>query len=195
YFVSMHADKIVAQPATITGSIGVFSGKFVLKGLYDKLGITKELLLRGAHADIFSEYRPWDEEETARMDELMLSFYRDFVTRAAQGRGKSYDQIDAVAQGRVWTGTEALAVGLVDRLGGLEDAVALAKDRAKIARDQDVDLIVLPERKGLLETILERQEDSLETALPSDVRALLHWAHTASRGGLSARLPYHLRVR
>jgi protease-4 len=195
YYVAMGADAIVAQPGTITGSIGVFSGKFVLKGLYDKLGITKELLLRGEHADIFSEYRAWDDEERARMDELMVSFYRDFVTRVAQGRGKSFDEIDAVAQGRVWTGTEALAVGLVDRLGGLEEAVLLAKDRARIARSQDVHLIVLPARKGLLETILERQEDSLETALPADIRALLRWAHTSARGGLFARLPYHLSVR
>src|SRR5262245_26191418 len=120
YYISMPADAIVAQPATITGSIGVFSGKFSLRGLSDKLGLRQEAVERGRNASMFSEYRPWTEYERGRMRDLMLSFYEEFVTKAAKGRGRTYEEIDRVAQGRVWTGADALKVGLVDRLGGFE---------------------------------------------------------------------------
>src|SRR5688500_16085015 len=172
YYIAMAADAIVAQPSTITGSIGVFGGKFTLRGLYDKMGISKEILTRGRNADLFSEYRPWDDEERAKFRGLMVSFYEEFIKKAAEGRKKTYADVDAVAQGRVWTGTEALRHGLVDKLGGLEVAVGIAKERAKIAADQEVNLVIVPERKGLLETILERQEEEVgESALlPAELR-------------------------
>ena len=138
YYIAMSSDAIVAQPATITGSIGVFGGKFSLHGLYDKLGITKEILDRGERASMFSEYRPWTDEERDRIRTLMVSFYRDFVGKVAQGRKKTYEDVDAVAQGRVWTGSDALQHGLVDRLGGMDVALAVAKEKASIARDQEV---------------------------------------------------------
>ncbi len=197
YYISMGSDAIVAQPTTITGSIGVFGGKIILHGLYDKLGITKEILLRGQHADIFSEYRPWSDEERAKYRSMMVAFYQDFITRAAQGRGKTPQEIDAIAQGRVWTGAEALDHGLVDRLGGLDVAVGLAKERAKIGRDQEVNLVVLPERKGFIETILERQEDGVDTTvlLPPDLRRVARWVRSLARGDVVARLPFDLQVR
>jgi len=196
YYVAMGTDAIVAQPGTITGSIGVFGGKFTLHGLYDKIGMTKEILTRGQHADLFSEYRPWNDEERAKYRSLMVNFYQDFVKRAAEGRKKSYEDIDAVAQGRVWTGTEALDHGLVDRLGGLNVALDLAKERARIGKDEEVNLVVLPEHKGFIETILERQEDGMEArvGLPLDVRRLLRWATSMTRGDVTARLPFDLRV-
>jgi protease-4 len=195
YYVAMGSDAIVAQPGTITGSIGVFGGKFSMRGLYDKLGLRKELLKRGRHADLFDEYRPWTDEERAHVHRMMAAFYTHFVTKAAEGRKKSYEQIDSVAQGRVWTGEDALAHGLVDRLGGFEVALALAKDKAKIPAGQEVRLVVLPERKGLFETFLERQEEGLETALPDDVRALLRWATLLRDGQPLTRLPFELRIR
>jgi protease-4 len=196
YYIAMAADAIVAQPTTITGSIGVFGGKFTLHGLYDKVGMSKEILTRGQHADLFSEYRPWNDEERAKFRSMMVSFYQDFVTRAAEGRKKSFEDIDAVAQGRVWTGTEALNHGLVDRLGGMDVALGLAKERARIGKDEDVNLVVLPERKGFIETVLERQEDGAEAmvALPLDVRRLLRWMTSVTRGDVVARLPFDLRV-
>src|SRR5699024_7613036 len=129
-------------------------------------------------ADLFSEYRPWDEADRAKFRGLMESFYREFVTKAADGRKKSYEDVDAVAQGRVWTGAEALRHGLVDKLGGLDVAVAEAKARAKIDAGDEVALVVVPERKGLLETIIERQEEEVgESALlPRDLRSFLRWA-------------------
>ena len=194
YYVAMGSDAIVAEPGTITGSIGVFSGKFSLHGLYDKLGISKEILTRGRHAAVFSEYRPWDDEERTRVRELMESFYKDFVTKAAQGRRKRYEDVDAVAQGRVWTGTEAQRHGLVDRLGGFALALELAKEKASIGKNEEVRLVVLPERKNLLEQILDRQDDGLQTSLPADVRALLRWAVTLGDGQPLARLPFDLRI-
>jgi protease-4 len=191
----MGSDDIVAQPGTITGSIGVFGGKMSLRGLYDKVGLSKEILARGRHAALFSDYRPWTEEERARIRALMVAFYEDFLQKASQGRGKTREQVHDVAQGRVWTGVEAKRIGLVDHLGGLDVAIAVAKERAHIAKDQDVRLVELPERKGLLETILERQEEGAEALLPVDVRATLRWAAVLGDGRPVARLPFELRIR
>jgi protease-4 len=194
YYIAMAGDVIVAQPATITGSIGVFGGKFSLRGLYDKLGIVKETVARGRHATIFSEYRPWDDSEREHMHALMSAFYRDFVGRVAEHRSKTYEQAHQVARGRVWSGAEALANGLVDRLGGLDTALSVAKEKAGIPADQEVTLVALPARKGLFELLFEPQEDAaLAAALPRDVRRLLHWATRASTGPI-ARLPFDLRV-
>jgi len=194
YYVAMGSDAIVAEPGTITGSIGVFGGKFSLHGLYDKLGMSKEILTRGRHAAVFSTYRPWNDEERTRIRELMEAFYKDFVTKAAQGRRKRYEDVDALAQGRVWTGEEAQRHGLVDRLGGFALALDLAKEKAKIGKGEEVRLVVLPERKSLLEQILDRQDDGLQTTLPADVRALLRWQLTVGDGQPLARLPFDLRV-
>jgi protease-4 len=195
YYIAMGSDAIVAQPATITGSIGVFGGKLSIRGLYDKLGITKEILSRGQRAAMFTEYRPWTEDERLRMRSLMVAFYQDFVTKAAQGRKKSYDDVDAVAQGRVWTGSDALRHGLIDRLGGLDAALEVAKEKARIGREQDVNVVVLPERKGLLDLLLERQEEGPVDALPADARALLRWVRLLSDSQPLARLPFDLKIR
>jgi protease-4 len=173
----------------------VFGGKFSLRGLYDKIGVSKEILKRGQHADLFTEYRPWTDEERGKVRELMTAFYKEFVTKAAEGRKKKYEEIDAVAQGRVWTGKEALQHGLVDRLGGMDVAVDLAKERAGIRKGQEIRLVVLPERKGLLETLLERQEEGVDTLLPRDLLAVLRWAQVLNDGRPVARLPFDLRVR
>jgi protease IV len=195
YYVAMGSDAIVAQPGTITGSIGVFAGKFSLRGLYDKVGITKEILTRGRHADIFTEYRPWDEEERAKIRGMMSAFYDEFIEKAAEGRKRSPEDVHRAAQGRVWTGSEALEQGLIDQLGGLDDALALAKDKAKIAATQDVDLVVLPARKGLIETLFDQEETTLESRLPAELRSWIRWARSIHDGVPSARLPFDLIVR
>jgi protease-4 len=196
YYVSMAGDLIVAEPGTLTGSIGVFSGKFNLRGFYDKLGITKEILARGKNSAIYSEYRPWSPEERAKVRAMNAAFYAEFVRKAAEGRKTSYQEIDAVAQGRVWTGADALDRGLVDRLGGMDTALAAAKEKAGIAKDREVDLVVLPERKGLFETILERQEDDVTAAaLPQDLRLMLRFVRALGDGAPMARLPFDLKIR
>jgi protease-4 len=202
YYIAMGADEIVAEPGTITGSIGVFGGKFSLRRLYDKIGLTQETVLRGRNAALFSDYKAWDEKERAKVHGLMSAFYDDFVGKAAQGRKKTKEEIHAIAQGRVWTGREALEQGLIDTLGGLDTAVAAAKSRARIPKGQEVVLVVLPERKSFFETILERQEEDgeveaglLARALPQEVRDLLEMAVSSSDRGAIARLPYSLRFR
>jgi protease-4 len=196
YYIAMGGDVIVAQPGTITGSIGVFGGKFSLRGLFDKVGLTRETLVRGRHADIFSEYRPWSTEERAKIRELMVAFYEDFVGKVAEGRHKSVEEADALAQGRVWSGAEAFANGLVDRLGGLDEALKLARERARIRADQDIDLLILPEKKSFIEMFLEHQDDEVvASALPADMRAMLRWARLLAEGGPVARVPFEMRVR
>src|SRR5262249_12040772 len=126
----------------------------------------------------------------------MEAFYQDFVSKAAKGRKKTYEEIHEVAQGRVWTGAEALKVGLVDKLGGLDVAIAEAKQRAKIGKDQEVSLVILPERKGFGDTLMARQEEgNLEAALPRAVRALLSWLSRVNGEALFARMPFELNVR
>ena len=200
YYIALGADASVAQPGTITGSIGVFSGKFSLRGLYGKLGISQETVRRGKNASLFSDWAPWTDEQRARIRELNEAFYRTFVSKAAEGRKKKPEEIEAVAQGRVWTGEEALAAGLVDGLGGLEAAVQLARDKARIPRGQDVQLVVLPQRKGLLETLLERQDEDVVArvagrTLGPAAASLLRWATALGDRGPIARVPFELAVR
>ncbi len=196
YYVAMGADSIVAEPGTITGSIGVFSGKFSMRGLYGKLGVSQETVRRGKNATLFSSWEPWTEEERAKVRSLNEAFYETFVDKAAAGRKKTPQEIDAVAQGRVWTGDEALRAGLVDALGGLETAVRLARERARIPKGQEVQMLVLPQRKGLLETLMERQEEEvLAGALGPGAASFLRWAIALGDRGPIARVPFDLQVR
>ncbi|NOX37372.1 MAG: signal peptide peptidase SppA [Calditrichaeota bacterium] len=154
YYISMAADTIVAHPSSLVGSIGVFAGKFALQGLYQKLGIQKEELFRGRNASFFSEYRKFTPEQRRLLRAYIMEVYRDFVAKAAQGRNKSFEEIDRVAQGRVWTGRQALDIGLVDILGDFATAVAVAKQMAGIPEEEGVKLIFYPKIKSLMERLL-----------------------------------------
>jgi protease IV len=196
YYIAMNADAIVAQPGTITGSIGVFSGKFSMRGLYEKLGMSEEVVQRGRFARLFSGSEPWTDEERERVRGLNRVFYDTFVAKAAEGRHRTAEQIEQVAQGRVWTGAEALHTGLVDALGGLDVATALARDKAHLARGQDVSLVVLPEPRGFLETLTARTDDDAAVRLLGRRgAALLRWTAALGETGPIARLPFELRVR
>ena len=153
YYIAMPAHKIVAEPATLTGSIGVVMMKFVIDGTLKKLGVNMEGVSSGRYADLYSPIRPFSPEERARVQEQMQATYDAFVEKAAAGRNTTPEKIDAIAQGRVWTGRQAKQIGLVDELGGLDRAVALAKDHAKIARDTEVELVVYPPKKSLYESL------------------------------------------
>jgi protease-4 len=197
YYVAMGADAIVAQPGTITGSIGVFSGKFSLRGLYDKIGLTKEIVQRGEHAAIYSDYRPWTPEERRRIRAMNAAFYRDFVGKAAEGRGMSVEALEAVAQGRVWTGAEALERGLVDQLGGYATALGVLREKAGLAPDAELRVDVLPKPKGLLQTLFERDDQTavMARALSTELIAALRWQNLLGAGGPTARLPFDLAIR
>lgn len=177
YYISMGADGIVAQPGTITGSIGVVTGKFVLKGLYDWIDYREEVMKRGANADMLSAAVRFSPEQEALLQEHMAAFYRDFVAKAAEGRRLSFDQVDKVAQGRIWTGEDALKRGLVDRLGGIPEALDLAKEKAGLPKDQPVKVRVLPRPRNFLEAFLQSDADSLarlqqKAALPPELARL-----------------------
>jgi protease IV len=153
YYIAMPAHAIVAQPATLTGSIGVVLVRFVIDGTLDKLGINLETVTEGRYADLFSPVRPFSPDERKKVGELMQATYDAFVEKAAAGRKTTPERIDAIAQGRVWTGKQAKELGLVDELGGLERALAIAKDRAKIAPGTEVELVVFPPKKSLFEVV------------------------------------------
>jgi protease-4 len=153
YYISMPAHAIVAEPATLTGSIGVVLTKFVIDGTLKKLGMNMEGVSQGKYANMYSPVRPFSPTERARMAENMQATYDTFVEKAAQGRNTTPERIDAIGQGRVWTGRQAKEIGLVDELGGLDRAVALAKQRAKIAQDAEVELVIYPPKKSFYDLL------------------------------------------
>jgi len=163
YYIAMPAQVIVAQPSTLTGSIGIFGGKFVTGGLYEKLGAHIESTSVGRHAEINGPARPYNQDELKKLQEQLQSFYDQFVEKVAESRHSTPEKIDAIAQGRVWTGRQAKQNGLVDELGGLDRAIAIAKQRAKIAADSDVELVVYPPRKSFYELLSEQISGSSES--------------------------------
>ena len=156
YYISMPANVIVAQPGTLTGSIGVYTGKIALGGTLSKVGVTTETVKDGANADLNSPFAPFSPSQRARLQDQMQGFYENFVEKAAESRKMTPEKIDAVAQGRVWTGRQAREHGLVDALGGLDVAVRIAKERAHIPADEDVQLISYPARRTLYQTITDQ---------------------------------------
>jgi protease-4 len=144
YYVSMAADAIVANPGTITGSIGVVTGKLVARDLKDRLGIGSDSVRTNANADAWSLNKPFTDEQHAHVEAEADLFYTDFVQRVAQGRDMTEEAVQAVARGRVWTGADARERGLVDELGGLRTAIDRAKVLAGFDADTDVKLVSLP---------------------------------------------------
>jgi len=153
YYIAMPAHQIVAEPATLTGSIGVVMVKFVIDGTLDKLGMNIEEVTSGRYAAMYSPVRPFTPEERAKVEEQMQATYEAFVEKAAAGRQMPPERIDAIAQGRVWTGRQAKERGLVDELGGLQRALAIAKSRAQIDEDAEVELVIYPQRKSFYELV------------------------------------------
>ena len=137
----------------MTGSIGVIGGKLVVRGLYDKLGMNTEVISRGANSGSLSPTQPFTPEERKAWTELLQETYHQFVDKAAAGRKMSYEKLEQMAQGRVYTGRMAQKLGLIDELGTLQDAIAAAKTAAGLKADAEVDLMVLPEPKSIFEQL------------------------------------------
>lgn len=165
YYLAMAADKIVAQPSTLTGSIGIFGGKYVTSGLYGKLGATIDSTSQGRFAEMESPARPFTAEETKKFQHQLQDFYDRFIENVAEARGKTPAEIHAIAQGRVWTGQQAHQNGLVDALGGLARAVELAKEQANIDADTDVELVPFPPRKNFYEALTEQMGGYSDAAI------------------------------
>ena len=160
YWISCAADTIISLPGTYTGSIGVISGKLSLQGLYEKIGFTKEVVKRGKHADFFTTTRQFTDEEREMLKRWTKEAYDDFVQKVAEGRKMSYEKVDAIAKGRVWTGRQAKGNGLVDELGGLNLALAIAKEKAGIPQDVEVEILTLPKGRGWLHVSFENMFSS-----------------------------------
>jgi protease-4 len=175
YYIAMAGHSIVAQPGTLTGSIGVFGGKIAIGGALNKIGINNDAVVSGANASIGSPFTPFTPSQRTKVQELMQNIYDDFVEKAAESRKTTPEKMDAVAQGRVWTGQQARERGLVDALGGLDTAIAIAKERAKIPKDEDVELVVFTGRRTLYEALSEQLGGGaslLSLASRSEARAL-----------------------
>lgn len=199
YFMAVTGDPIVAYPGTITGSIGVITAKPNLKGLYDKLGVTKDLLTRGRFAALDSDYKPLDAAGKAKLEESIEATYRGFINRVATGRKRPENQIEPLAQGRVWMGAQAKENGLVDQLGGLDAAIAAVRQKAKIDANAKIALVPYPSRRSLFELLMSRNEDT--TLAESRIGDLLAkvpggtWLRPALEGGTLALMPYYIDVR
>ncbi|HJN73119.1 MAG TPA: signal peptide peptidase SppA [Myxococcota bacterium] len=207
YYLSMATRHIVAEPGTLTGSIGVFGGKFAMADLYEKLGISTWSSQRGQLAMLYNLTDPFTDAERAKVRERIEAFYDTFVAKAADGRGMTWDEIDAVAGGRVWTGAQALEVGLVDELGGIEDAVAVAMSEAGVVKSEDVGRRVLPRRQTLIEVLLKSlneqqvqasQEQALREIAGDEVVEALAAGHAMQRvlevGGIAAMDPVRITI-
>jgi protease-4 len=193
YYMAMTGDPIVAYPGTETGSIGVVFGKPDLHGLYDKIGISKDFVQRGKYADIDSDYTPLNADEQAKLRQGIDASYEDFLAKVAAARHRTVAQIDAVAQGRVWLGAQAKTEGLVDDLGGLDEAVAMAKKRANIPSNESVTIVPYPPRRSLLDLLLSRsQPDVVDVKLRQAFHGMPFraWMH----GGLLRMAPYWITV-
>ncbi len=161
YWIAMAATKIIAHPQTLTGSIGVLAVKFDLSEFYQKLGITSERLVFGDHADMYTTFRPLTKEERQRIKEQIRWTYEQFLIRAAEGRGKSKEEIDKIGKGRVWTGEQAKEIGLVDDLGGLSRALDWARQLAGIPADEEIKLEIWPKKISLLTYFFKRSEEKI----------------------------------
>src|SRR5690349_14693470 len=209
YYISASAAKIVAQPSTITGSIGVVAGKPVMRGFYDWLGISNEYVLRGKNAGMFRETEKFSDDERAKFEQWIKdTYYNDFVPKVAKGRKKDPQFIDSVGQGRVWTGGQAKDRGLVDEFGGLDKAIEVAKQLANIPANKGVERVILPYPQTFLQQLLNGSNENANTeaekqrlvyaALPEDARRALRYMQLMERmknGESMFLMPFDVRVK
>jgi protease-4 len=199
YFVAMTGDPIVAYPNTETGSIGVFFGKVNLKGLFDKVGLNTQVLTRGRFADIDGPDHALTDAGREKLRREIEIFYQSFVQKVADGRKRKYDEVEPLAQGRVWVGEQAKQNGLVDELGGLDRAVELVKQRAKIGASEKVTLVTYPPRRTVWDYIWNRSDDSadLDAVLRSQARVVLGKLPIRALwpGGILRLMPYAIDVK
>jgi protease-4 len=156
YFVALAADKIVAQPGTITGSIGVIAGKVLTTGFWDKIGVTWDEVHTSQNAAIWSNLQDYTPQQWDRFQGWLDRIYDDFTGKVAEGRKLPKEKVMEIAGGRIWTGEDALRIGLVDELGGFSEAFRLAKEAVGVPQEQWISIKTFPEEKTFLELILEK---------------------------------------
>jgi len=185
YYVSAPANAIIAQPATITGSIGIWGGKIVTQGLYDKVRANREVIARGKNAGLYADTAPFDDEQRAKIRADIGAGYARFKARVAQGRGMAEEEVERIARGRVWTGEQALAQGLLDELGDLQAAASRARILAGLDVRRRVPLVDVPTPKRY----------QLPHAAPAEAGAWLAGFRSLLREGIFALAPWTIRIR
>jgi protease IV len=195
YFIAMTGDPVVAYPNTLTGSIGVFFGKLNLKGLFDKVGLSTYTLKRGRFADIDTTTAPLDDEQRAKLRREIETFYKGFVERVAAGRKKPYDTVEPLAQGRVWLGTQAKQNGLVDELGGLDRAIEMVRDRAKISSSEKIVLVTYPAKRSVWDVLFNKTDETSQ--MESLVRPVIGKLplRALAHGGILRLMPFRIDVK
>ena len=197
YYIAMTGAPIVAYPGTMTGSIGIFYGKLNLRGLYDKIGVSKEILTRGKFAAIDSDYRGYSAAERDKLRQELEVFYRNFVQKVADARGREWDEIDQIAQGRVWVGSQAAANGLVDELGGLDRAIEMAKEAAGLETTEKVTLVTYPTPKKLIDVLLDPSRFAIRSPAVDQLRPYLSGIDSwpaLLQGGFLRIAPYSITI-
>ena len=193
YYVAMPATRILAEATTITGSIGVYAGKLVAEDLYDKVDYHVEVLTRGSRAALFSETRPFTEDERVTLQQMLWDFYwNSFVAKAAQGRGLSPAHVDSVGRGRVWSGLRALSVGLVDTLGGIWEAQEALAALLELPPGADITLVPVPRPKSLLTKVAEIL--LAEGAGTHMITRMSESAGLPTEPGLFTRMPFRVTI-
>jgi protease-4 len=193
YWISVPAAKIVAEPDTETGSIGVLAGKMNLSGLYHMLGLNTDYVATSDNATLFSDQQNFTPAQQKYIEQSLQETYQRFTQTVAADRHMSVEAIDKIAKGRVWTGAQAKQLGLVDYLGGLDRAIAVAKQLANIPARQSVSILQLPRKKSLLEQLLNLEENQMSGRTPSLVSALQRIVGNMAL--VQARVPYVLHIR
>jgi len=199
YYLAMGADSLVAEPGTLTGSIGVLGGKFNLSGLYQKIGMSVEVLSRGENAQFYSPVRSFTPAEREKFVSQLWSDYKTFIGIVAQNRKQTPEEIDALARGRVWTGGQAYERSLVDTLGGFETAIALAKKKAGIAPNAEVRYVVYPKvqrpfLRRLVDQLWNEPDDNTQMKLRvPGMDVLRSMARLANRPSLTW-MPYTIEI-
>jgi len=201
YYVACPAATIVANPGTITGSIGVFVLLWDVSELYAKIGVSKEIVKRGKLADLFSTFRGRTEEEMALIEKLVKGFYQGFIEKVAAGRKMSVEEVDAVGRGRVWTGRQAKQKGLVDELGGLRKAIDLAKEKIGLGPEDRVRIISLPRPRlsfgSLLREVgvLTDEPEQIPAAISDQFERLALLAALSAETNIIMMMPFFLTIK
>ncbi len=196
YYVAAAASRIIAEPTTITGSIGVLGGKFVARELLGRLAIRRESVQRGGHAEYASLFSPFSEAEAARLEKQLQEFYReDFIRKVAEGRKLAEQAVDAVGRGRIWSGQQAKSNGLVDELGGLTEAVEEARRLAQIPARKKVRLVHYYRRRRLREMLVPELTAGAAQLLPRQAQEGLEFIERLAENVILLLLPFDIRIR
>jgi protease-4 len=192
YWIASPADKIVADPNTITGSIGVLIGKMNVSGLYNLLGISTDYVATSDNATLFSSQQNFTPAQQEYIEKSMHETYNEFVKGVAEGRKMSVEAVDKIGKGRVWSGAQAKGLGLVDELGGADRAVEVAKQLAHIPASDSVRIVRLPEEKTFFEQLFEREKEQMRQSesLEATIQHIL-----STMEPVQARLPYELHIK